>query len=86
MRGKKLKILEMQRTRISSLEPLRGMESLYFLNCFLAPVTDIQPLTECRGLRILFTSHEIERDNPVYKMIPSLRHLNDNSVVDNSNR
>ena len=86
VRGKKLKILEMQRTRISSLEPLRGMESLYFLNCFLAPVTDIQPLTECRGLRILFTSHEIERDNPVFQMIPSLRHLNDNTVVDNSNR
>ena len=70
VRGKKLKILEMQRTRISSLEPLRGMDSLYFLNCFLAPVTDIRPLTECRGLRILFTSHEIERDNPVFQMIP----------------
>ena len=86
VRGMKIKMIECQRTKITSLEPLRGMNSLYFLNFFLTPTRDISPLTECKGLKILFTSHEIEKDNPVFKMIPSLRHLNDNSIVDNRNR
>ena len=86
VRGMKIKMIECQRTKITSLEPLRGMNSLYFLNFFLTPTRDISPLTECKGLKILFTSQEIEKDNPVFKMIPSLRHLNDNSIVDNRNR
>lgn len=46
----KLKYLIIADTGISSLEPLRGLEELVYLEMFLTKVTDYSPLLDCPGL------------------------------------
>lgn len=52
-----LEYLILADTEVTSLEPLRGLENLIFLEVFMCPVTDYRPLWECPNLQDLNIVH-----------------------------
>lgn len=70
----KLKYLIVADSQVNSLEPLRGLQELVYLEAFLTHVTDYSPLTECPALESLNISWTYGYFEPLTK-ISSLRRL-----------
>lgn len=69
-----LKYLIIADSYVTSLEPLRGLQELVYLEAFLTHVTDYSPLLECPALEDLNISWTYGNYEPLTKM-PNLKRL-----------
>lgn len=64
----KLKYLIVADSQVASLEPLRGLDHLIYLEAFLTHVTDYSPLLDCPALEDLNISWTYGDPAPLYQM------------------
>lgn len=82
IQGTPIRHLECHETPLSDLTPIKSLKNLWGMTIYKTKVTDLSPLIESGGLRILYCDYVPERDREIIAKIPRLEIVNDRPLAE----
>lgn len=80
IQGTPVQRLECHATPLSDLTPVKELRNLWGMTIYKTNITDLSPLIESGGMRILYCDYVPERDRAIIARIPRLEIVNDRPV------